>query len=201
MMPHDGARGPGTARGTVRTVRTRCARSGTAAAGAAYPGSMADQHTYELTVRWTGNTGSGTASYRSFSRAHEIRGAGKPSLPGSSDPHFRGDPERWNPEELLVSSLSQCHLLWYLHLCATNGVVVTDYLDRPAGTMTMDAGGRGGGQFTEVVLRPEVTVAEASMEERAAVLHAEVPDLCFIARSVNFPVHHRPVIRTERRGR
>lgn len=93
---------------------------------------MADRHTYELTVRWTGNTGTGTENYRAYSRAHEIRIAGKPTVPASADPHFRGDAARWNPEELLVSSLAQCHMLWYLHLCATNGVVVTDYVDHAA---------------------------------------------------------------------
>jgi organic hydroperoxide reductase OsmC/OhrA len=160
---------------------------------------MADLHTYALTVRWTGNTGAGTESYRSYSRAHEIRADGKPAVPASADPHFRGDAGRWNPEELLVSSLSQCHMLWYLHLCATHGVVVTDYVDQAGGTMRMDADGRGGA-FTEVVLRPHVTVADASMEERATALHADVPALCFIARSVAFPVRHEPVVRTDRRA-
>ncbi|AXK37107.1 OsmC family peroxiredoxin [Streptomyces armeniacus] len=161
---------------------------------------MAATHTYELTVRWTGNTGTGTDSYRSFARTHEVRAEGKPSIPASADPYFRGDSDRWNPEELLVSALSECHMLWFLHLCAANGVVVTDYVDRPAGSMVMDEGGRGGGQFSEVLLRPQVTVADASMEEKAAALHADVPALCFIARSVNFPVRHEPTVRTERRG-
>ncbi len=162
---------------------------------------MADQHRYELTVRWTGDTGSGTENYRSFSRAHEIRADGKPTVPASADPHFRGEPDRWNPEELLVSSLSQCHMLWYLHLCATNGVVVTDYVDHASGTLQMDPGGRGGGEFAEVTLRPQVTVADAAMQERAAALHADVPALCFMARSVSFPVRHEPVVRADRRSR
>lgn len=151
-------------------------------------------HTYELTVRWTGNTGTGTDTYRTFSRAHELLADGKPPIAASSDPHFRGDAERWNPEELLVAALSECHMLWYLHLCATNGVVVTDYLDRPVGTLVMDGGGRPGGQFTEVVLHPRVTVADPSMTERATALHTGVGDVCFIARSVNFPVLHRPTV-------
>ncbi|MCT2588693.1 OsmC family protein [Streptomyces sp. N2-109] len=153
---------------------------------------MSRSHTYELTVRWTGNRGTGTDSYRSFGRIHEVLAEGKPTIPASSDPHFRGDPDRWNPEELLVASLSECHMLWYLHLCATGGVVVTGYTDQPVGTVEMDEGGRGGGQFTEVVLRPEITVTDASMIDRAVALHAEVPARCFIARSVNFPVQHRP---------
>ena len=96
---------------------------------------MSTSHRYETTVTWTGNTGAGTSGYRSYERAHEISATGRPTIPGSSDPAFRGDPTRWNPEELLVASLSQCHMLWFLHVCAAEGVVVTDYRDRAAGTM------------------------------------------------------------------
>jgi organic hydroperoxide reductase OsmC/OhrA len=155
---------------------------------------MAGTHRYEVTVRWTGDNGSGTSDYRGYRRDHEIHGAGKPVIPGSSDPAFRGEAGRWNPEELLVAALSQCHMLWYLHLCATAGVVVTGYADTAAGTMTMDPAG-GGGQFTEVVLRPAVTVADPSMTGRAQALHDEVGALCFIARSVSFPVRHEPTVR------
>ncbi len=155
--------------------------------------SASPTHRYEVTVRWTGNTGSGTSDYRGYRRDHEVESAGKPAIPGSSDPAFRGDAARWNPEELLVVSLAQCHMLWYLHLCAVGGVVVTDYTDTPVGTMAMDETG-GGGQFTEVVLRPAVTVADPSMTQQAQALHEEVGALCFIARSVNFPVRHRPTV-------
>ena len=151
---------------------------------------MPTTHSYELSLRWTGNRGSGTSSYRAYGRDHEVSGEGKLILPGSSDPAFRGDPARWNPEELLVASLSQCHLLWYLHLATTAGVVVTEYTDTPLGEMVEDAD--GGGQFTRVVLRPAVTVAEESMCERAQALHGDVEAVCFISRSVNFPVHHEP---------
>jgi organic hydroperoxide reductase OsmC/OhrA len=149
-------------------------------------------HRYEVTVVWTGNQGEGTASYRAYARDHEVTGDGTPSIPGSSDPTFSGDPERWNPEQLLVASLSQCHLLSYLHLCAVSGVVVVAYEDHPDGVMieTED----GGGRFTEVTLRPVVTVAEASMTETALELHGRAGELCFIASSVNFPVRHEPEI-------
>ena len=155
---------------------------------------MGVTHRYEVTVRWTGNTGLGTIDYRGYHRDHEVHGAGKPAIPGSSDPAFRGDATRWNPEELLVAALAQCHMLWYLHLCATGGVVVTDYTDTPVGTMTIDAAG-GGGQFTEVVLRPAVTIAEESMADKATALHDEISALCYIARSVSFPVRHEPTVR------
>ena len=151
-------------------------------------------HSYEVTVEWTGDLGSGTSGYRAFSRDHVASVEGKASIAGSADPAVRGDPSRWTPEELLVVSLSQCHMLWYLHLCSAAGVRVVGYVDRPRGVMEMDERG-GGGAFTEVVLRPEVTVAEAGMVAKAERLHADVPALCFIARSVNFPVRHEPVIR------
>jgi organic hydroperoxide reductase OsmC/OhrA len=160
---------------------------------------MAVTHRYELTIRWTGNVGTGTSDYRGYGRDHEINGDGKPALLGSSDPAFRGDAARWNPEELLVAVLSQCHMLWYLHLCADGGVVVTGYTDTPVGTMTMDATG-GGGQFTDVILRPAVTVADPSMTDKAMALHDEVSAVCFIARSVNFPVRHEPTVRAATDG-
>jgi organic hydroperoxide reductase OsmC/OhrA len=155
---------------------------------------MAVTHRYEMTVRWTGDTGSRTSDYRGYRRDHEVHADGKPTIPGSSDPAFRGNATRWNPEELLVAALAQCHMLWYLHLCAAGGVVIIGYTDTPVGTMTMDATG-GGGQFTEVLLRPAVTVADPSMADKARALHDDIGALCFIARSVSFPVRHEPTVR------
>jgi organic hydroperoxide reductase OsmC/OhrA len=152
---------------------------------------MPKTHSYETTVTWTGNTGSGTSGYRDYERANEISTAGKPAIPGSSDPAFRGDPARWNPEELLVASLSQCHMLWFLHLCSAAGVVVTSYRDQPIGTMTETED--GGGHFTEIALRPEVGFAEPAQAARATELHKRAHELCFIANSVNFTVRCDPV--------
>ncbi len=148
-------------------------------------------HTYTTQVTWTGNTGSGTSSYRSYERAHEVAAEGRPTIEGSSDPAFRGDATRWNPEQLLLASIAQCHLLQYLHYCSVNGVVVTSYVDEPVGTMAETA---DGGQFTEAVLRPRIEVAEASMAERAVALHVDAHRSCFIANSVNFPVRHEPTV-------
>lgn len=147
------------------------------------------EHSYRTALRWTGNRGSGTSTYRAYGRDHEVLVAGKPTLLGSSDPTFHGDPDRWNPEELLVASLSQCHLLAYLHVCASNGVVVVDYTDDAHGAMRTHG---EAGEFLEVVLRPLVTVADQSMIPAAVDLHEEAHSLCFIARSVNFPVRHEP---------
>ena len=152
---------------------------------------MGRKHAYEVTTVWTGNRGEGTAHYRGYDRTHVTTTAGRPPIEASSDPVFRGDPDRWNPELLLVAALSQCHMLAYLHLCAVGGVVVVDYRDDASGTMAeTDAGG----SFTEVVLRPVVTVESAAMVDAAQRLHAEASGQCFIASSVNFPVRH------ERRG-
>ena len=154
---------------------------------------MAKTHHYSVLVEWTGNTGTGTSSYRSYERRHEISaGTAKPVIPGSSDPAFRGDPARWNPEELLVASLSACHKLWYLHLCAEAGIVVLAYIDHAEGVMeeTPD----GAGSFRRVILRPKVTVAAGSDTAKARELHEAAHAKCFIARSVNFPVEHKPEI-------
>lgn len=154
---------------------------------------MADKvHEYDVQVTWTGNEGAGTSSYRSYSRAHVITAAGKIPIEGSSDPSFRGDSTRWNPEELLLASLSACHKLWYLGLCAEAGVVVVTYEDNAQGTMVEES--HGAGQFTSVVLRPRVVLAPGSKIAKAQTLHQVAHEKCFIARSVNFPVSHVPDI-------
>jgi organic hydroperoxide reductase OsmC/OhrA len=149
-------------------------------------------HTYETEVVWTGNLGTGTDSYRSYRRTHEVTTVGAPMIAGSSDPHFRGDADRWNPEQLMLAALSQCHLLAYLHVCAVGGVVVTAYTDRAAGTMAETPD--GGGHFTQATLRPAVEVASPEMAEQALALHERAHALCFIANSVNFPVLHAPTV-------
>ena len=151
---------------------------------------MAKEHRYRLEVAWTGNRGTGTSGYTAYGREHEIRAAGKPVLPGSSDPAFRGDPARWNPEELLVGSLSACHMLWYLHLCSDAGIVVTDYLDRAEGIMVEPRPGVA--KFERVILKPRITLAPGADLEKAGALHQDAHRLCFIARSVNFAVEHAP---------
>ncbi|MCI8210268.1 peroxiredoxin [Pseudomonas sp. S25] len=154
---------------------------------------MADKaHHYAVQVIWTGNEGTGTSSYRGYSRSHVIQADGKPSIEGSSDPSFRGDPARWNPEELLLASMSACHKLWYLGLCAEAGIVVLEYEDKAEGTMVEES--HGAGQFTSVVLRPNVILASGSDVDKAYALHHPAHEKCFIARSVNFPVSHAPVI-------
>jgi organic hydroperoxide reductase OsmC/OhrA len=149
---------------------------------------MNGEHRYALRSEWTGNRGTGTSGYRDYDRAVMISIDGKPGLEASSDKPFRGDPSKWNPEDLLLASLSECHLLSYLHACVTAGVVVVEYSDEATGLMTED--GRGGGAFTEVVLHPRVVVAEASMIAAAEAAHAQANAWCFIANSMNFPVRH-----------
>jgi organic hydroperoxide reductase OsmC/OhrA len=148
------------------------------------------RHTYTVTMKWTGNTGRGTADYRSYERAHEYGAPGKPVIPGSSDPSFRGDSTRYNPEELLVMSISSCHMLWYLHLSAVARIVVVEYEDNPVGTMVESADGSG--RFIEVAIKPTVTLAAGSDAGKAESLHERAHHMCFIANSVNFPIRVEP---------
>lgn len=152
---------------------------------------MAKKHHYKLTVKWTGNEGTGTAHYSNYERSHIISVANKADLLGSSDPAFRGDSSRHNPEDLLLASLSSCHMLWYLHLCSASGVTVIDYVDHAKGVMVESE--NGSGYFSEVELHPVVTVAEKAMIEKANALHKEANKRCFIANSVNFPVRHKAI--------
>ena len=148
-------------------------------------------HTYNTVVTWTGNRGTGTSGYRDYDRSHDLTAEGPAPIAGSSDPAFRGDPTRWNPEQLLLGALSQCHMLAYLSLCAGNGVTVIEYDDAAHGTM---AENRDGGHFTEAVLRPRVVVAAPDMVAAAESLHHDAAKSCFIAASVNFPVRHEPTV-------
>lgn len=150
-------------------------------------------HTYRIANRWTGNLGSGTAAYTGYSRDFELEAAGKRlALPGSSDPHFRGDATRYNPEELLVGALSACHMLWVLHLCADAGIVVTEYTDQAVGEMVEHADGPG--DFVRVTLRPRMAVTDAARIGDAIALHHRAGELCFLARSMKFPVEHVPEV-------
>ena len=152
---------------------------------------MTGQHHYRVEVEWTGNRGTGTDGYRSYSRSHVIRVSGKPLLEGSADPAFRGDATRHNPEDMLVAALSTCHMLSYLHMATVAGVVVTGYRDAAEGTMATEG---DGGRFVEVVLRPSVTISAASDPARAEAAHVAAHHACFIANSVNFPVRCEPCI-------
>ncbi|WP_298889294.1 OsmC family protein [uncultured Serinicoccus sp.] len=149
-------------------------------------------HTFALELTWTGNRGTGTSGYRDYDRAVLARSTGMPDLELSADRAFRGDRARWNPEVLLVAALSECHLLSFLHVAVTRGVTVVDYEDTPVGTMEQSG---IGGRFTEVLLRPLVTVDDPEHLDLVPQLHAEAGQACFIAASVNFPVHHEPTTR------
>jgi len=147
-------------------------------------------HHYKVDIKWTGNSGKGTSNYTAYERSHIISGNEKDCIYGSSDPSFRGDKTKYNPEELFVASLSTCHMLWFLHLCTNENIIVIDYADNATGTMqeTED----GGGRFIEVTLHPTVVVSDALMIEKANKLHHRANKLCFIANSCNFPVYHKP---------
>ncbi|MBA2612629.1 MAG: OsmC family protein [Bacteroidetes bacterium] len=151
---------------------------------------MKKEHHYKTTVKWTGNLGQGTVDARYYSRDHTISIKNKTDILASSDTPFRGDGTKHNPEDLLLSALSECHMLWYLHICADNGITITDYVDNAEGIMEENEG--GGGQFKEVTLYPLVTITNADQIEKANALHSMANKKCFIANSVNFPVKHQP---------
>jgi organic hydroperoxide reductase OsmC/OhrA len=148
-------------------------------------------HNYITTIQWTGNNGSGTSDYRAYSRSHTVLIDGKQEILCSSDPSFRGDKSKHNPEELFLASIASCHMLWFLHLCADEGIIVVDYLDNATGIMkeTDD----GGGHFTEVTLNPQVTIINELQIDKANGLHSKANQLCFIANSCNFPIYHKPI--------
>jgi organic hydroperoxide reductase OsmC/OhrA len=152
---------------------------------------MKGQQNYSATIKWTGNNGTGTDHYKNYERSHQISIDNKVAISCSADPAFRGDKTKHNPEDLLVSSISACHMLFYLHLCAEAGVVVTAYTDNVTGIMIETP--NGGGHFTEVTLNPTVTVTNESMIDKANELHKKANELCFIANSMNFPVKHDPL--------
>ncbi|MFM2224006.1 MAG: hypothetical protein RJA07_208 [Bacteroidota bacterium] len=147
---------------------------------------MSKQHHYQLKIEWTGNNGTGTSNYKAYERSHTVSISNKPDIFASSDAPFLGDVTKHNPEDFLLASLSSCHMLWYLHLCADAGIIVVDYVDNPTGVMLQTD--TGGGYFTEVVLNPIVIVTEKSMIEKANELHEKAHEKCFIANSVNFAV-------------
>lgn len=150
------------------------------------------EHHYQITMQWTGNEGSGTSSYKTYNRDHIIRVDEKYSLiHGSSDPAFMGNKMKYNPEELFVSSLSSCHMLWYLHLCSEKKIIVLDYIDEATGKIVED---KNGGRFVEVVLSPQVTVESEEMIPEAESLHQRANQMCFIANSCNFEIKHSPKI-------
>ncbi len=157
---------------------------------------MNKEHSYNTVIKWTGNRGTGTSNYKAYERSHTIIVDGKTPILGSSDTAFRGDASKYNPEELLVSSISACHMLWYLHLCSVEGVIVTHYEDKAIGTMLESSD--GGGVFTGVVLNPIVRVSKPSMIKSAMELHTKANELCYIANSLNFEVHHKAIINSEK---
>lgn len=149
------------------------------------------KHKYSALISWKGNTGDGTAHYRSYQRDFAVDINGKPRIEGSSDPTFLGNKNRYNPEELFLASLSSCHMLWYLHLCSVNEITVVDYRDEASGVMTEER--NGAGRFQSVKLKPHVTILEAGKKELADKLHRQANNMCFIANSCKVEIDHRPV--------
>lgn len=193
------ASGDGGGGGSCPEAREAGARGGVAGTADTVPSPLLPAaagsavrrtHHYRATVTWTGNRGEGTRTYRAYSRDTEVSGEGKPAILASSEPLFRGDAARWSAEELLVAALAQCHMLWFLHLSAEAGITVVAYADSPEGTMVEHQDGSG--EFQDATLHPRVTLEDPGRAAEAARLHQRAHELCFIARSVNFPVRCEP---------
>ncbi len=152
---------------------------------------MNKEHLYQSSIVWTGNKGQGTKNYTAYERSYTIHTQEKMNIEGSSDPSFRGDQKKHNPEDLFLASISSCHMLWYLHVCAINNIIVVEYTDHAEGKMVETE--RNGGHFTEVILHPVVTITDVSQIDLANALHHEANKHCFIANSLNFKVNHKPV--------
>jgi organic hydroperoxide reductase OsmC/OhrA len=157
--------------------------------------AMSTEHEYKSLLVWEGNLGDGTSTYHGYSRRWRVKIDGKPDLVGSADPTFRGESEKFNPEDLLVAALSSCHMLSYLALCAQKNISVLGYRDKAWGVMKTTP--NGGGRFEQVTLRPEVRVADKSKQALAKDLHEKAHSLCFIASSVSFDVHVIAVVTAE----
>ena len=154
---------------------------------------MNKEHNYKLAVKWTGNQGTGTSNYKKFERSYHIQIENKADIAGSSDPEFRGDRTKHNPEELLLAAVSSCHMLWYLHFCSENKIIVTDYIDNARAVMEETVSGNG--KFTSITLCPTISLTENTMIEKATELHGKANEFCFVANSLNLKVSHEPVFK------
>jgi organic hydroperoxide reductase OsmC/OhrA len=152
---------------------------------------MNTQHNYKLALKWTGNQGTGTSNYKDFERSYNIQIENKTDILGSSDPEFRGDRTKHNPEELLLAAVSSCHMLWYLHFCSESEIIVTNYVDHA--TAILEETENGNGKFSSITLNPTITITENSMIEKAIELHKKANEFCFVANSLNFKVEHQPI--------
>ena len=151
---------------------------------------MSNTHHYAAKITWHGRRDGLPFDYRSYDRTHRVEIEGKPAFIASADPTFLGDSSLYNPEDMLVVALSSCHMLSYLAICARARVTVLSYTDEAEGVMVMDQPDTG--RFSDVLLKPVVELAPGSDVEKARSFHAMAHKVCFIARSVNFPVRCEP---------
>lgn len=153
---------------------------------------MSKTQNYKLDLSWQGNHGAGTMTHTSYDRNFTTHEGSRPPVLGSSHPAFRGNSERYCPEELLLASLSSCHMLWYLHMCAAHEVVVLEYHDHPV--MEMEVKEFGNGDIRSATLSPVVRIASEDQREQAMAMHQRAHQSCFIAKAVNFEIILKPKI-------
>jgi organic hydroperoxide reductase OsmC/OhrA len=143
-------------------------------------------HQYKLKIEWTGNNGNGTEKYDKYRRDFTIHFENKAPVFASADSIFRGDPSKLNPEEMLLSAISSCHMLWFLHECADHGIKLIEYTDTPEAVLEIVPG--NGGRFTEATLTPEIVLESFDGKINILELYELAAKKCFIANSCNFPI-------------
>jgi organic hydroperoxide reductase OsmC/OhrA len=154
--------------------------------------SVTSTHEFKTQTEWTGNTGEGTTTYEGYNREYTISSEGKENILGSSAAGFRGDVSKFNPEDLFIASLSSCHMLWYLHLCADNGIKVISYIDSTEATLGVFLNGKG--FFQHITLKPQVVVEDPAHIQKAIALHQKANKMCFLANSLRLPLKHVPTV-------
>jgi len=146
------------------------------------------KHLFKAEANWTSSPNPEQSASKFYSKSHKIVIEGKPVLNVSAAKAFKGDPELYNPEDLLLSSLVSCHMMSYLYVCSQNGIEILEYSDNAEATLEVSPDGSG--RFVEVVLKPKVKISNPDKTDLALELHTKANQLCFIANSCNFPVLH-----------
>ncbi|MGV0996986.1 OsmC family protein [Empedobacter falsenii] len=145
-------------------------------------------HLFKVALNWIKKESKMDSSTRIYTKSHHISIEGKPDLEVSAAKAFKGDPNLYNPEDLLLSSLTSCHMMSYLYCCAQHKIEVISYQDHSEATLQVNPDGSG--KIVKVDLFPDIIISDSSQIELALSLHKKANELCFIANSCNFPVYH-----------
>ena len=144
------------------------------------------EHKYQLKLNWTG--GSEIDAIQN-DRMYEVLIDRKPTIYGSADKPFFGDPEKYNPEDLLLAALSACHMMSFMYVCRKLGIKVYHYEDHATGLLKINQDGTGQFEFAE--LKPKVKADHMPDGMIFKELNSRAAKLCFIKRSINFTVNYK----------